>query len=142
MIIKGMVQDLVQQSRKWTDETRASMCTSALRQIAEEFAGEDAYALRDFIFCLLRVGVSGDHVCSQAELKLYRKVINPKISADEFFALTNHGDGLEFVTAIDEVVDSFDTDAKFACCTFILCFLSADHKVTKEEEELIIRLFQ
>lgn len=141
MYANEKVKELIQQSATWDNDYRASICRGALQSIVEELDCNSKEDIRNFVVALIRVGVSADRSCDQAELDLYRAAIDPEIKGQDFYEMTNGGRDPELIEAIDENIDHFTDDAKFACCTLVLCFITADHKVTDEEAKLIQKLF-
>ena len=141
MLSKERVKDLLNEAKGWDFEHRAGVCAGALQAMVKELSANDNDAIRSFIIALLRVAVSADRSCEQGEYDLYRAVIDENISGDDFYELTNGGSNPELIKAVDENIDSFTDDAKFACCTFVLCCLTADRDITSNEEALIQKLF-
>ena len=92
-----------------------------------------------FLCSLTKLFVSVDRSCEQAEYELFVDVTGFRLSAKEFFDLTNYGGDAEFVNAMLDVVSSMSKDGKEAVCVFGLCICSADGEVTAEEKQMIAR---
>ena len=92
------------------------------------------------ILALIKAGVSGDFSCSAEELELYNGIFSDNMSYDDFYNMTNGGGSSAFVANLDELVDSFADDVKFAACTLVGLFLAADDRLNRDEVGLLRKL--
>lgn len=93
-----------------------------------------------FIMSIIKVFVSADRRCSQAEYDLIRAITEIDFSEDEFYEISNGGADAEFVRAFDETIDCLEPEEKAHICLFGLTILASDEKMTKEEQDLFTRL--
>ena len=140
--ISERIHDLIVESADWTASYRRSICAGAYEKIIEELSVNDAETITTFIISLLKVAISADRSLTQEEYDLFCEVTGNYVDPDEFYEITNGGSDPRIVNAVDEEIDHFTDEAKFACCTFVLCFVSSDGNITKDEEKLMIRLFE
>lgn len=140
--ISERLHSLILESATWTAAYRRSICQGAYEKIIEELSVNDSEAIANFVVGLLKVAISADRSLTQEEYDLFCDVTGNYVDPDEFYEITNGGSDPRVIKAVDEEVDHFTDEAKFACCTFVLCFVSSDGKITKDEEKLMIRLFE
>ena len=142
MAFNEKLNQLIDESAKWSKEDRVSICKGAVHKIFETLSVNGEQEVNNFLMLLLRVGVSGDKTLSVEEYELFVLVTGSVPDPDEFYDMTNGGSDPALVKAIDEEIDHFTDDAKFACCTFVLCFFSADEVITDNERAVITKLFE
>ena len=140
--ISERLHNLILESANWTVGYRRSICQGAYEKIIEELSANDTKTITNFIVALLKVAISADRSLTQEEYDLFCDVTGESADPDEFYEITNGGSDPRFIKIVDDEIDHFTEEAKFACCTFVLCFVSSDGKITKDEEKLMIRLFE
>lgn len=121
-------------------QERAERGSAAVGEIFKfcQSEGLDEQATVNFLCHLTRLFVSVDRVCSQGEYNLFVDLTGSKISTDEFFEMTNHGSGREYVRDCLDLIKSMSEDARYAVAIFGLCICSADGEVTEAEKEMIL----
>lgn len=92
------------------------------------------------IDALIRAGVSGDFSCDGDELSLYNAIFDTNKSPEDFYEMTNGGADSEFLNDLDSLVDDMPTEVKFAACTLVAAFLTADDKLTANEAGVLCKL--
>ena len=93
-----------------------------------------------FATMLVRLAAGADRYGSDEELELFQAVTGIKTDKFEFALMTKNADDESFVSAIDEIVDSLDKDAKDAALRFAAIFFASDHHLNAKEIALFKRL--
>lgn len=92
--------------------------------------------ITSFTFSLVRLASSIDREADKEEYELFVKATDAKLSQGEFIELVKHGYEKNFVDTMNQIVDSFRTEAKNAALRFVACFLVSDKELTPTEKEL------
>lgn len=93
-----------------------------------------------FATMLVRLAAGADRYGSDEELALFQEVTGIETDKFEFALMAKNADDEAFVSAIDEIVDSLDKDAKDAALRFAAIFFASDNKLGKKEIALFERL--
>jgi len=93
-----------------------------------------------FATMLVRLAAGADRYGSEEELELFQEVTGIKTDKFEFALMAKSADDESFISAIDEIVDSLDKDAKDAALRFAAIFFASDNHLGKKEIELFKRL--
>lgn len=139
--MNNKVDEIIRDVQGLSHDRRVEFCQTALGRLIDELSVNDRSAISAFVLHLIRVAVSADRKCGQAEYDLFCDIFGPT-SPEEFFEQTNGGASEEYIRALDQEIDHFTDDAKFAACAVVLSFLTADGEVTREEAKLMHRLFE
>lgn len=93
-----------------------------------------------FATMLVRLAAGADRRGSKDEFELFQAVTGIETDEREFSLMAKNAHLEEFVSAIDEIVDSLDRDAKEAVLKFAAIFFAADSELNEREVELFKRL--
>ena len=118
--------------------------------IAQRAAGNVLVALKEggvedditfnFLTDLIKLFVSADKNCTEAECQLFNDVMGTSLSYEQFYNLTNGGSDPAFVQTMDEIIDSLPDDVKVDVCTFGLTIIAADDTITGAEQSLFEKI--
>ena len=118
--------------------------------VAQKAAGNILGALKDsnvddevifnFLTDLIKLFVSADKNCTEAECQLFNDVMGTSLSFEQFYNLTNGGSEPGFVKGMDEIIDALPEDVKSDICTFGLTILAADDTITGSEQALFEKI--
>lgn len=92
------------------------------------------------IWNLLRLFVSADKRCSNAEFELFKAITGMEISEDEFYDRTNGGADEEYIKDSLEFIDILTKDDAIAAIYFGVIVMSSDGIIAKGEYDLIDRI--
>ena len=102
----------------------------------EKLASYQMTTLDAIIALIVSLALSADRVTSAEEYRLFVDITKADISYDDFYQITNIGDLEGALKSIDEFVDSMTENGKNCALTLALCFISADDKITPQEQKL------
>ena len=103
------------------------------RDLSEEKIG-------DFILRLTSLFSSADNVANQAEYKVFIDITGFDISYLDFHYLVSLHNSPEKVEEMNDIIDTFPKEIKFAICHYGLALLSADGVINEKERELFERI--
>ena len=93
-----------------------------------------------FIISLIRLFVTADNVCSDDEYNIIRAITEVDFSKKRFFEITDIYAKEGYVDEIEKVIEKLPSERKKPICLFGLSILASDNVLTREEEDLFIRL--
>ena len=131
-------QSLVDMSMDQRIELGTGAFAKVYGALKEAGVSEDNCA--SVVIALIKAGVSGDFSCSAEELELYNGIFSDNMSYEDFYNMTNGGGAPSFVNNLDELVDNFPADVKFAAVTLVGLFLASDDRLTRDEVGLLAKL--
>ena len=138
MEFRELYQKYVNQSH----EERVNVAQRAAANVlgALKDGGIDDEITFNFLTNVIKLFVSADRNCTEAECRLFNDVMGTSLSYEQFYNLTNGGSDPEFVKAMDELIDSLPDDSKVDVCTFGLTIIAADDTITGAEQALFERI--
>ena len=102
--------------------------------------GLDKEQVSNVIWGLIRLFVSADKRCSNAEYVLFKEITQLDISEDEFYERTNGGADEEFKKAILDFISILTREDAVHAIVFGVTVMSSDGIIAKGEYDLIDQL--
>ena len=93
-----------------------------------------------FIISLIRLFVNADNVCSDDEYNIIRAITEVDFSKKRFFEITDMYAKEGYVDEIEKIIERLPQAQKMPICVFGLSILASDNVLTKEEQDLFIKL--
>ena len=93
-----------------------------------------------FATMLVRLAAGADRFGTKEELDLFEAATGIDTDEYEFASMTKNAHDESFISAIDEIVDSLEKDAKEAALRFAAVFFAADNHLGEKEIALFKRL--
>ena len=136
------IQELLNNYKSLSFEQKLAQAKVAFADLGARMqeAGYSPKEVKDFATMLVRLAAGADRHSSEAELKLFEEATGIDTDEYEFFAMNKNAADESFVSAIDEIVDSFGFAAKEAALRFVALFFVADNQLSNKENELLARL--
>ena len=136
------IQELLDNYKSLTFEQKLAEAKVAFADLGARMqeAGYSPKDVKDFATMLVRLASGADKHASEQELDLFEKATGIDTDEYEFFSMNKRAGEEAFVSAIDEIVDSFGFGAKEAALRFVALFFVADNELSPKEEQLLARL--
>ena len=93
-----------------------------------------------FATMLVRLAAGADRYGADEEFELFQAITGIATDKFEFALMAKNADEESFISAIDEIVDSLDKEAKDAALVFAAIFFASDNRLNKKEIALFERL--
>ena len=93
-----------------------------------------------FEVSLFRLYVSANHKASESEHRIFNAIFGLETTFERFFEVCDKGASEEFVEDMNEVIDTWPSDAKLACVGLGLCVMSNNGQLDSSETKLLERI--
>ncbi|MBR0294524.1 MAG: hypothetical protein IJQ67_01285 [Bacilli bacterium] len=101
------------------------------------FDGEKS--LRFFLY-ITALFAGADGVLDEDEYRLFIDAFKVDLTYERLNELLKGGFSDEYVRKMDETIDRFPQELKFAICNYGLAFISADGEITEKEQKVFERI--
>ena len=98
--------------------------------------------INTFLTCVTILFANADGKIAEEEYSLFKDITKGPITREEFRALADTFDADKFVDDMDEMIDGLPDDIRGAIFQYGLAFLSADDKLTVNEQKLFVKIVQ
>ena len=136
------LQELLKQYAALPQDKKVEEAKVGFNQLLKEM-GKLSYSKKEivsFAVALVRLAAGADNFASENEYKLFVEASGVELNKFEFFDMVKNADSEDFVSGMDEIVDSLNPAAKNAALAFVALFLVSDAKLSAQEEALFKRL--
>ena len=132
------LKELFQKFANMSHAERVELGRQAMAELINDLEsnGLNSEQATQFVHLVVSLALSADRVTSAEEYRLFVDITKADISYDDFYQITNIGDLEGALKSIDEFVDSMTENDKNCALTLALCFISADDKITPQEQKL------
>ncbi|MCR4911420.1 MAG: hypothetical protein K5925_02730 [Bacilli bacterium] len=129
------IQDIYREFLNHSKEERLELARNAAGVVIH-FLGESGLKDEDqlnFFFSAVGLFVAADGKVTDAEAELFNQLLGTELSGQDLANGFARSASVEFINAMDEIIDSMPEDDKNALCILGLTFLASDGELTQRE---------
>ena len=132
------LKELFQKFANMSHEERVEIGSESMTGLAQDLTdhGLDRETAFNFVHLVVSLALSADRVTAADEYRLFVDITGADVSYEDFYDATNIRDLGAALEHVDKIVDQMTETGKHAALTLALCFLSADDKITPQEQQL------